>query len=150
MEDEDLHAAVFEVIRRIGPPAITVLVDLLGDEDVVNRRNAVDTLRAAHRRHSAGVETGLDRSGRRGRGRCCARARRVGQPGQPLCRRARQDAAVDNGNAASLEPFQASQRRAFSGLALLVVRTKRGEKGPIRVTATADGLVPADVTLTSE
>jgi beta-galactosidase len=59
-------------------------------------------------------------------------------------------AAVDNGNAATLEPFQAGQRKTFSGMALLIVRTKAGEKGPIHVTATADGLAPAEVTLTAE
>ena len=59
-------------------------------------------------------------------------------------------AAVDNGNAASLEPFQAEERKAFSGMALLVVRSKRGEKGPIHVTATAEGLAPARTTLTAE
>jgi beta-galactosidase len=56
-------------------------------------------------------------------------------------------AAVDNGNAASLEPFQADRRQAFSGLALLIVRTKAGEKGQILVTATSDGLAAARATL---
>jgi beta-galactosidase len=59
-------------------------------------------------------------------------------------------AAVDNGNAASLEPFQAGERRAFGGLALLVVRSKRGEAGPIRVNATADGLAAAGAVLRAE
>ena len=43
-DDEDLQAATFEVIRRIGPPAIPMLVELLRDKDVFIRRNAVDTL----------------------------------------------------------------------------------------------------------
>src|SRR5262245_18403307 len=43
-DDEDLQAATFEVIRRIGPPAIPMLAELLGDKDVFNRRNAIDTL----------------------------------------------------------------------------------------------------------
>ena len=59
-------------------------------------------------------------------------------------------AAVDNGNAASLEPFQADQRRAFSGLALLIVRSKRGERGEARVSATSDGLAGAVVVLRVE
>jgi len=59
-------------------------------------------------------------------------------------------AAVDNGNAASLEPFQADQRRAFSGLALLIVRSKRGERGEIRVTAKSDGLAAAGAVLRAE
>jgi beta-galactosidase len=59
-------------------------------------------------------------------------------------------AAVDNGNPASLEPFQADHRKAWSGLALLVVRSKRGEPGPIRVTATSDGLASAVAALVAE
>jgi len=59
-------------------------------------------------------------------------------------------AAVDNGNASSLEPFQADRRKAFSGLALLVVRSKRGEKGQILVTAVADGLAGARAVVRTE
>jgi outer membrane protein assembly factor BamB/HEAT repeat protein len=43
-ENEDLDAATFEIIRRIGPAAIPLLVDLLRDEVISLRRNAVDTL----------------------------------------------------------------------------------------------------------
>jgi beta-galactosidase len=59
-------------------------------------------------------------------------------------------AAVDNGNPASLEPFQADSRKAFSGLALLVVRSKRGEKGQILVTATSDGLAGGRAAIRTE
>jgi beta-galactosidase len=59
-------------------------------------------------------------------------------------------AAVDNGNAASLEPFQADQRKAFNGLALLVIRSMRGQPGAIRVTATSDGLAQAGAVLRAE
>ncbi len=59
-------------------------------------------------------------------------------------------AAVDNGNAATTEPFQSDQRKAFSGLALLIVRTKRSETGPIRISATSNGLTAAEATLTAE
>jgi beta-galactosidase len=55
--------------------------------------------------------------------------------------------AVDNGNAASVEPFQADSRKAFSGLALLIVRSKPGEAGAIRVAATSDGLAPGSAGL---
>jgi beta-galactosidase len=58
-------------------------------------------------------------------------------------------AAVDNGNAASLEPFQADHRKAFNGLALVIIRSKRGETGPIRVTATSDGLAAGRVEVTA-
>jgi beta-galactosidase len=49
-------------------------------------------------------------------------------------------AAVDNGNAATVEPFQADHRKAFSGMALLIVRSKAGEIGRIKVVATSEGL----------
>jgi len=59
-------------------------------------------------------------------------------------------AAVDNGNASSVEPFQADRRRAFSGLALLVVRSNRGETGRILITATADSLAGARAVVRTE
>jgi beta-galactosidase len=59
-------------------------------------------------------------------------------------------AAVDNGNAATVEPFQADQRKAFSGLALLIVRSRAGESGRIQVQATSAGLQGADVILTAK
>ena len=43
-EHEDLHDVTFEIIRRIGPPAIPLLVDLLRHESDSIRRNAVDAL----------------------------------------------------------------------------------------------------------
>jgi len=42
--NEDLHRQTFEIIRRIGPPAIPLLVDLLRDERTDFRRSAVDAL----------------------------------------------------------------------------------------------------------
>ena len=44
LDDEDLQLKTFEIIRRIGPPAIPLLVDLLRDERVTIRRSAVDPL----------------------------------------------------------------------------------------------------------
>jgi beta-galactosidase len=58
-------------------------------------------------------------------------------------------AAVDNGDAATVEPFQADHRKAFAGLALLIVRSDRGQVGPIRITASSEGLTAAGITLTS-
>jgi beta-galactosidase len=52
-------------------------------------------------------------------------------------------AGVDNGNPASVEPFQADHRKAFSGMALLIVRSRAGAAGRIGVTATSDGLARA-------
>ena len=43
-EQENLHVVTFDIIRRIGPPAIPLLVDLLRDERESIRRNAVDVL----------------------------------------------------------------------------------------------------------
>jgi outer membrane protein assembly factor BamB len=42
--NEDLHKVTFEIIQRIGPPAIPLLVDLLRHEWVSIRRNAVNEL----------------------------------------------------------------------------------------------------------
>ena len=42
--NEDLHKVTFEIIQRIGPPAIPLLVDLLRHEQVSIRRNAVNEL----------------------------------------------------------------------------------------------------------
>ncbi|HET9265014.1 MAG TPA: PQQ-binding-like beta-propeller repeat protein, partial [Vicinamibacterales bacterium] len=42
--DEDLHVVTLEIIRRIGPPAIPLLVDLLRDERVSIRASAADAL----------------------------------------------------------------------------------------------------------
>lgn len=52
-------------------------------------------------------------------------------------------AAVDNGNAATIEPFQADHRKAFSGMALLIVRSQPGKRGRIHVTASSAGLTAA-------
>jgi beta-galactosidase len=52
-------------------------------------------------------------------------------------------AGVDNGNAASIEPFQADHRKAFSGMALLIVRSRAGQAGRIHVTASSAGLTGA-------
>jgi beta-galactosidase len=55
--------------------------------------------------------------------------------------------AVDNGDPTSFEPFQASERSAFNGLALVVVRAEKA--GKIRLSAESDGLAGARVELTS-
>jgi outer membrane protein assembly factor BamB/HEAT repeat protein len=43
-EHEDLHVVTFEIIQRIGPPAIPLLVDLLRHEQVSIRQSAVSEL----------------------------------------------------------------------------------------------------------
>ena len=51
---------------------------------------------------------------------------------------------VDNGDPASHEPFQASQRRAFNGLCLAIIQVSK-TPGTIRVKASAPGLTPGIV-----
>ena len=58
--------------------------------------------------------------------------------------------AVDNGDPISFEPFQAAQRKAFNGLALVIVRAKPGSSGPFTVHAAADGLAPAQIAIAGE
>ena len=48
--------------------------------------------------------------------------------------------ATDNGDATSFESFQAPERKAYNGLALVIVRAKSGQAGKIMLTAEADGL----------
>jgi beta-galactosidase len=59
-------------------------------------------------------------------------------------------AGVDNGDAATFEPFQADYRKAFNGLALLIVRSQRGQPGRIDIEARADGLQSGRATLTTQ
>ncbi|GAB1313718.1 hypothetical protein MFIFM68171_03928 [Madurella fahalii] len=53
--------------------------------------------------------------------------------------------ASDNGNPADMTSFASSERRAFSGLALLIIRAKAGSSGPISVAASSPGLASAQV-----
>ncbi|GAA5027623.1 hypothetical protein GCM10025794_11690 [Massilia kyonggiensis] len=48
--------------------------------------------------------------------------------------------ATDNGDQTDMEPFQASERRAFNGLVLAIVRAQPGKTGRITVHAEAEGL----------
>jgi beta-galactosidase len=56
-------------------------------------------------------------------------------------------AAVDNGNAASTEPFQANSRMAFNGLCLLVLKSKKGTAGEVKIEALSTGLKPVAFTV---
>jgi beta-galactosidase len=58
--------------------------------------------------------------------------------------------ATDNGDATSFVPFQSHERPAFNGLALAIVRSKKGESGIITVKAESGGLAGARVTLTQK
>ena len=48
--------------------------------------------------------------------------------------------ATDNGDPTSFVPFQSHDREAFNGLALVIVRARKGTTGRITVTVTGDGL----------
>jgi beta-galactosidase len=53
--------------------------------------------------------------------------------------------AVDNGSAATVESFHADHRKAFNGLALLIVSSQKGQSGQIHVAATSEGLAQSAV-----
>ncbi len=57
--------------------------------------------------------------------------------------------ATDNGDPTSFEPFQAPARKAFSGLCLVIVRGQPGRPGPLRLTATGEGLASGAVVITT-
>ena len=56
--------------------------------------------------------------------------------------------AVDNGDATSFEPFQAMERNAYNGLALVIVRAT--QSGKITLKAHADGLKDATVRIAAQ
>jgi beta-galactosidase len=58
-------------------------------------------------------------------------------------------AGVDNGNPLSYEPFQADYRKLFFGKAMLILRTKEGQQGDIRIITESDGLQSAEVNVQS-
>ncbi len=55
--------------------------------------------------------------------------------------------AVGNGDPTSHESFQALDRKVFNGLCLVVIRSRKGESGDIKLTAKSDGLKGAQITL---
>jgi len=55
--------------------------------------------------------------------------------------------ATDNGDATSFESFQAPERNAYNGLALVIVRAKPGQSGTIKLTASSAGLASATLTV---
>ena len=57
--------------------------------------------------------------------------------------------ATDNGDPADLVSFSSHDRAAFNGMALVIIRAKKGEKGSIKLTATSDGLDKAVVEIKS-
>ena len=59
-------------------------------------------------------------------------------------------AAVDNGNAATTEPFHADHRQAFNGLALVIVRSRAAQAGPVAVSAESGNLARATMTISTQ
>jgi beta-galactosidase len=55
--------------------------------------------------------------------------------------------ATDNGDAADLVGFTSHERKAFNGLALAIVKAKRGQSGAITLTAKSDGLTTTAITI---
>ena len=55
--------------------------------------------------------------------------------------------AVDNGDATCHESFQSKEYNAFNGLCLVIVRTKAGQVGAIKLDAQSDGLQSATIGL---
>ncbi|MDP4624482.1 MAG: DUF4982 domain-containing protein [Akkermansiaceae bacterium] len=53
--------------------------------------------------------------------------------------------AVDNGDATSLESFQGNQRKAFSGMALVVIRSLEDKPGTITLEANSEGLAQTQI-----
>lgn len=58
--------------------------------------------------------------------------------------------ATDNGDPSCMVEFPSKVRPAFSGKVLAIVRSKKGDAGKIRVIASAQGLNPATVEITSK
>ena len=59
-------------------------------------------------------------------------------------------AATDNGDATDQTVFASPDRKAFNGLALVIVRAKPGRPGPITVRVSADGLTMTQTVVTSQ
>ncbi len=58
--------------------------------------------------------------------------------------------AVDNGDATSHDPFQASYRKAYNGLCLVIVKADKGATGSFTVKAQSKGLKGSAVTINIE
>ena len=58
--------------------------------------------------------------------------------------------ATDNGDPSDMTEFHSKKRRAFSGMALGIIRSVEGAKGTIRVKATSSGLKEAIIVLNSK
>lgn len=55
--------------------------------------------------------------------------------------------ATDNGDATSFVPFQSHERQAYNGMALVIVKAKKGQKGQFKVKAESEGLSTSVVSI---
>jgi beta-galactosidase len=58
--------------------------------------------------------------------------------------------ATDNGDPTDMTPFPSNDRKAFNGLALVIVRAKRGQCGPIIVIARSEGIEEARIRIAAK
>jgi beta-galactosidase len=58
--------------------------------------------------------------------------------------------ATDNGDPTDMTAFPSHDRKAFNGLALVIIRAQPGEVGNIVVRAKSEGLQDAEITVTSK
>lgn len=59
-------------------------------------------------------------------------------------------AGVGNGDSSTVEPFKASYRRLFSGKAMLIIQSKTGETGNIKIRAYSDQLRDGTTVVSSQ
>ncbi len=55
--------------------------------------------------------------------------------------------ATDNGDPTSFVPFQSHEREAFNGMALVIVKAKKGTTGDFKVKAASNGLSSGEITI---
>lgn len=58
--------------------------------------------------------------------------------------------ATDNGDATDLSSFQSKTRKAFNGMALVIVRSIKGKGGKIKLKAFSNGLKNSEITISSK
>ncbi|MCD8265151.1 MAG: hypothetical protein LUD02_14190 [Tannerellaceae bacterium] len=58
--------------------------------------------------------------------------------------------ATDNGDQTSHASFQNNHIKAFNGMALVILKSKKNESGSITLTATSQGLKGATIKLTAD
>jgi beta-galactosidase len=58
--------------------------------------------------------------------------------------------ATDNGDPTSFESFQSKERNAFNGLCLVIIRSRAGDAGTLKLTAQSDGMKPKTISIRSK